>query len=284
MKLSTYEFAVLRYVHDRVTGEFINFGIIAYCKAKRKLLTQFKTRTARLSAVFPDMDRHHIKSVARHISSAIDIESERLQKELIFEDVTLESVIGRILKRDDSSLQWSDVSAGVTFSFEEEVDRIFHRYVTYHDSPAVRERRTEQDIWRDFEKKLKSFSAVERFAPKKISVRDDELEFKHAWKNGIWHCVEPISFDLSDADNMKDKAHRWLGQMTSIQDAREEFKLYMLVSKPQDEGLAAAFEKAVKILNKIPTNKELIFEEDASSLADAMMMRIQDHDHQGSSH
>ncbi|MNF59190.1 hypothetical protein D3C84_407720 [compost metagenome] len=284
MNLSAYEFAVLRYVHDRVTGEFINFGVIAYCKAENKFLAQFKTRTARLSAAFPDMDRNHLKSVTRHIFSALEMENGRLQKELMFEDVTLEGVINRILKRDDSSLQWSEISAGVTFKFEDEVDRIFHRYVTYHDAPTVRDRRTEQDIWRDFEKQLKNFSAVECFAPKKISVRDDELEFKHAWKNGIWHCVEPISFDLSDADNMKDKAHRWLGQMTSIQAAREEFKLYMLVSKPKDEALATAFEKAVNILNKIPSNKELIYEEDAGKLADAMRLRIEQHEQQDLPH
>lgn len=278
MKFKNYEFTILRYVHDRITGEFINFGVVLYCREEKTLIAKCKTRTGRISAAFPDFDRHHLKSVIRHIDSALNDAAKRLKNELCFEDISIDKIINRTLKRDDSSLQWGSISSGITLDLNSEIERIYQRYVTFHDTPVARDRRTEQDIWRDFERHLKSFTDIDHFQPKKITVRDDELEFKHAWKNGMWHCVEPVSFDLADADNMKDKAHRWLGQMTSIQNANEEFKLYLLVSKPKEKGLEKAFEKALNILRKIPTDKEVFLEEDADKLASAMKDKIDLHD------
>ncbi|MHC8321241.1 DUF3037 domain-containing protein [Pseudomonas sp. GB2N2] len=278
MKFKNYDFSILKYVHDRITGEFINIGAVIYCKEDKLLKLKCKSRTTRISAIFPDLDRTHLKSVLKHISNRFNEINNRIKEGLDFEgDTPLSSFIAETLKKDDSALQWSNVSSGLSLAPSLELDKIFERYVSFHDAPEARERRTEQDIWRDFEKHLKSFVPTETFSPKKISVLDDELEFKHAWKNGIWHCVEPVSFDLSDADNMKDKAHRWLGQMTSIQNSSEEFKLYLIVSKPTEQKLAGAFTQALSILRKIPTNKKIFLEDEVEELALEMKSKFDSH-------
>ncbi|MDN3223496.1 DUF3037 domain-containing protein [Pseudomonas nunensis] len=278
MKFKSYDFSILKYVHDRITGEFVNIGVVIYCKEEKLLKLKCKSRTTRVSAVFPDLDRNHLKSVLRHITKRFDEINSRIKTGLDFEgNSPLSSFIFETLKDDDSSLQWSKISSGLSLSPTLELDKIFKRYVCFHDTPDVRDRRTEQDIWRDFEKHLKKFVPPETFSTKKISVLDDELEFKHAWKNGIWHCVEPVSFDLSDGDNMKDKAHRWLGQMTSIQNSHEEFKLYLIISKPKEQKLTNAFNKALSILRKIPTDKEIFLEDETDKLALEMKSRFDKH-------
>jgi hypothetical protein len=56
-------------------------------------------------------------------------------------------------------------------------------------------------------------------------AKDDEIDFQHAWKNGAWHCLEPVSFDLLRADSIREKAHKVLGELTSLRDATEPFKV-----------------------------------------------------------
>ena len=63
-----------------------------------------------------------------------------------------------------------------------------------------------------------------------------------------WHCLEPVSFDLSSADSLREKAHKWLGQLLSVKEAKEPFKVYLLLGEPQNENLRPAFDKAVSIL------------------------------------
>lgn len=278
INFTSFEYSILRYVHDTTTGEFINVGVVLYSAPQASILAKCRNTISRLSGVFPDLDRVHFRKMMRLVNSEFSGIDMKLRSELRFSpDATLGSYLHSVIPKDDSSLQWSEVHTGITVSLNDELGDLFSRYVTKYDAPQVRERRTEQDIWKDFEKTLEAFSLPESFAPKKISVRDDELEFKHAWKNGIWHCVEPVSFDLSDGDYFKDKAHRWLGQIASIKGSSEEFKLYLLVSPPKEKRLQPAFDKAVSILRKIPVQSSIFLEDDAVSLAAEISKEMNEH-------
>lgn len=278
INVSSFDYSVLKYVHDTTTGEFINVGVVLFSAQQNKIISRFRNTISRISGVFPDFDRVHFRRTMRHVGHRFEEIDRRLNCELMLSPESLRSYIHTVIPKDDSSLQWSEIKSGVAFgSLDDELDDLFHRYVARYDAPHARERRTEQDIWKDFEKTLEAFSLPERFESKRISVRDDELEFKHAWKNGIWHCVEPVSFDLSDVDYLKDKAHRWLGQISSIQAAKEEFKLYLLVSPPKEIGLHAAFENAVSILKKIPVANEIYLEKEAERLASQIKMEMNEH-------
>ena len=118
---------------------------------------------------------------------------------------------------------------------------------------------------------------LRHFQPKKIAVQDDEVEFQYAWKNGVWHCLEPLSFDLAAAETIRDKAHRWLGHIASVRNATEPFKLYLLIGAPQQEQLQPAFLNAMSILGKIPGDKEIVLENEASSLAARIAQEIDAH-------
>ncbi|MGH8629446.1 MAG: hypothetical protein ACREU7_01605 [Burkholderiales bacterium] len=107
--------------------------------------------------------------------------------------------------------------------------------------------------------------------------QDDEVEFQYAWNNGVWHCLEPLSFDLAAPESIRDKAHRWLGQMASLKDAPEHFKVYLLVGGPQQDDLRPAFANAMSILQKIPGDKEIVLEQDAPQLAARIQREVEAH-------
>ena len=187
----------------------------------------------------------------------------------------------QILPRDDSSLQWSPMGGGVTEDPSQTLNSLYERMVIRYEQQPQSPHRSDTEVWRRFKRDLEERRLLHFFQPKKIAVADDEVEFQHAWKNGVWHCLEPISFDLSDVDNIREKAHKWLGQMASIQDAPEKFKLYLLVGEPQQPQLKLAFENALSILRKIPAAKEIFTEDQASDLAKAIASEVTTHEATG---
>jgi hypothetical protein len=44
---------------------------------------------------------------------------------------------------------------------------------------------------------------------REIVADADTKTFSKAWKNGVWHCLEPVSFDLVDGSSIHAKAHRY---------------------------------------------------------------------------
>ena len=112
---------------------------------------------------------------------------------------------------------------------------------------------------------------------KTIRSEIDELSFKHAWKNGAWHCYEPLSFDLADLDGIKSKAHKWVGHLSAVQSALEQFKTYFIVDAPSDLGLKRAFDDAIAILGKSPVEVEIFKEQEADELVSLMTQEISSH-------
>jgi hypothetical protein len=76
--------------------------------------------------------------------------------------------------------------------------------------------------------RLAELKLADRLQPKTIASPFDRVEFDHAWKNGKWHCFQPLSFDLANEETIREKARRWAGQMLALKEATEPFKLYFL--------------------------------------------------------
>ena len=186
-----------------------------------------------------------------------------------------------VLPPDDSSLQWSPPGSGLSENLSQTLEGLFDRMVTRYDERPQQERRSDEEVWRKYRRSLESRQVLKHLQPKKITVQDDEVEFQHAWKNGVWHCLEPVSFDLSSADSIREKAHRWLGQLLSVKDAKEHFKVYLLLGEPQQPALRSAFDKAVSILRRLPVDSEVVREERAGEFSEQFAREIEAHEKKG---
>lgn len=270
-------FSVLRYCHDLVSGEFVNVGIVIFSPHERRFDFKIRCKSARISAFFNSAKGDAIRKQLRAIESGL----KRLNPQngiLDLEDSDLISIVKKVLPVDDSALQWSTPQQILSRSMEKTLADLFERFVMKHDDEGrTKSKKSEQEIWAKFKKSLPDSKLLYAFENKTISGRDDEIEFEHAWKNGIWHCIEPVSFDLSSPATIKEKAHKWLGQITSISDTREEFKLYLLTAKPSDQTLNEAYEKAVKVLSKMPIQTEVIEEENFINFGRKLEKAIQHH-------
>lgn len=274
-----YSYSVLRYIHDVTSGEFVNVGVVLYAPKARYLSAICRTTYGRLNKVFPGMNAEHFKSLMRHIQNSFEVQGERLSSELPLTSPSgVLEIAQSVLPKDDSSLQWSPAGSGRTDNPAQALEKLFDRMVMRYEERQASSSRTDDDVWRHFKRDLEERQILQRFQPKTISVQDDEVEFQHSWKNGKWHCLEPISFDLAAAESIKEKAHRWFGQLASIQGAADQFKVYLLVGAPQQENLQPAFQRAMSMLRRLPGEKEIVLERDASDLAARIADEVAEHE------
>jgi len=270
-----YAYSVLRYVHDVATGECVNVGVVVTALDGSFVAGKFRTTFLRIKQLFPSLDGEAFKARMGSIQRAF----ERLDEEAISSvtadrpDVAIDRYTRAVIPVDDSSLQWAASGSGVAIDRREVLADLYKRFVTHYDHAGAAERRKDDDVWRKFRSELEKRNVLARLQEKTIAVADDAVKFEHAWKNGAWHCYEPVSFDLASAAAIREKAHRWLGQISSVQTAPVDFKVYFLVGKPGDEDMREHYIKALSILKK--SDVAQIVEEDAAesfsiAVADAM--------------
>lgn len=276
---TAYTYTLLRYVHDAASGEFANVGVVLLAPGANYAGAVCRETYGRIGKMFPDLDRDGFKSLMRYIESRIGELGERLRGELPLDPMPADAgMLARsVLPHDDSALQWGPVGGGLCDDPARKLEDLFVRYVTRYDERSAAKTRTDDEVWSRFKRALEDQSVTGRLQAKKISVADDEVEFAHAYKNQQWHCLEAVSLDLALAESIKDKAHKWLGQITSVQSA-EPFRVYFLVGAPQAPELQESYRSALKILAKVPVEHEIVTEEFAGGFADRFGMLVAAHE------
>lgn len=274
-----YSYVTLRYVHDVVTGEFANIGVVVYAPDLRVLETRFTTSYERLNAIFLKIDHAHFRSLMRYLSSRFAEMAEELQNSLDLLPVAgIHELVRRVLPPDDSSLQWSPAGGGLSDDLPKTTQTLYLRLVERYVKGTESASRTDEEIAKPFKLRLERKHVAQKVSEKRIEAKDYQYKFDFGWKNSIWHLYEPVSFDLVNPSSIVEKANTWLGRGTALSDAREEFKIYFLLGEPKDPANHQAFEHARHLLEKIPGNKRLVRESEVEAFADEVAGEITKHD------
>ena len=266
-----YSYTVLRYVHDIVSGEALNVGVVMHAPAESFLKVKTRKTIGRLKHVFPDLDRQAFIEAMRAVDRGLAVIAKSAKGEPLFNgQLDARGFALKVLPHDDSALQWSEVGTGRTADEAKTFGRLYERYVAHYDRKSER-RRTDEDIWRPIREKLLEREVHVHFEPKLVSGTQDKITFEKAWKNGRWHAYEPVSFDLADADNIRAKAHRWRGHLSSVAEgARDDIELHFVLGRPQNTSLMRAYEGAKKILKGAKFATEVIDENDVDDLVNTL--------------
>ena len=277
-----YTFSILRYVHDPVTQEFISIGVAVYAPDAGFLRAVCTTHYARITRMFTKIDGNRFRQLTRYIQEQVSAIGESLSKDLPFEPgLPMEQLLARVLPPDDSSMQFSRAGAGLSEDLEKTTAELFERYVERYALPSESSRRNNEDVWKVYREPLERRHITSHLAPKRIVAPNYEYEFQRAWKNGVWHLYEPVSFDMMDVGAIVEKANRWVGRAASLNDSTESFEIHMLMGEPQDPTLQAAFGKAQNILRKMPGKVQLIRENEAEAFAEEFERELKQHEKVG---
>jgi hypothetical protein len=273
-----YTYTVLRYVHDVVTGEFVNVGVLLYAPKSNLVKISVRTSVGRIKHVFPDLDRQAFLSAVMAAERSVKKISKGLEQgDLLAEFGDAASIARQVLAADDSSLQWSPLSGGLTEDAEKTFDRVYRRYVSQYDAKSPH-RRSDDEVWRPVRQLLQEKNVPIEFNEKIIAGTSDEIVFKRAWRNGVWHAYEPLSFDLADAEGIKDKARRWRGHLEAVHDGlQSNLKLHFIVGAPQNHALLGAFQNAIKILRDAAFRPEIYEEDEIPQLVSKIEDEVRGH-------
>ena len=140
-----YTFVTLRYVHDVMTGEFANVGVVLYAPSERYLQARFTASCERLNALFLRIDHAHFRNVMRYMTNRFEELQAEIGEGL---ELTPVQVIGELVRQvlppDDSSLQWSPMGGGFSEDLNATVQEVFARFVErYTRQPRMDAKRRE---------------------------------------------------------------------------------------------------------------------------------------------
>ena len=181
-----------------------------------------------------------------------------------------------IVPRDDSALQWSEVFSGLTSDPAATFERLLNRLVLRYQEKQQPPKKSDDQVWRTFSRALEGRNLVSHLQEHQIQAKVETVRFKHALKNGKWHLMEPVSFDLGSHESITDKAKRLLGQMSLLKSHSSEFRMYFLVGEPEEIEVQEGYQKALQILEEIPCDKRIYPESMADDFA-AELERVASH-------
>jgi hypothetical protein len=148
-----YTYTVLRYVHDVMTGEFINVGLVMHVSGQEKILARALAGSSRVKCIFPDLDQDAFASSMRAAQRALSKPFHSAQNAMSF--------ASDVIPKDNSSLQWSPEGSGlsddVTQAFERLYDRLVTRYEKQDQKPTIDVKETTRQF--SFASTLEAFEA-----------------------------------------------------------------------------------------------------------------------------
>lgn len=266
-----YTYVLLRYRHDPLAGEFVNVGVVLHAPADGYLDAKVRTAIgARLQRMFPGADRDSVVNGLNVIARGLRKMNERGEgSDLLYRQADAEAFARRALPHDDSSFVWGPLGAGLSADPARTLIKLYERFIARHDEEErPRSARDDAAVWRPVRDKLVSRQIAHLLESKVIRAPTDEVKFEHAWKNGAWHVCQPVSLDLASAENIRDKAARWLGHLSALQRSTETFIPHILTGRPSDPALHDDYRRALETLRLTPGRVDVIDEAETDRLVD----------------
>ncbi len=243
-------------------------GVVLRDSKTGAICSRIRKSTGRIKATFPDLEREAFVTAMRSVERGIK-RASKTEGGLLPAYSGAAAFARRVLASDDSSLQWSPEGSGLSDNLSATLDRLYGRFVSRYEQPS-KHRKSDEDVWRPVRDGLLARGVALKLEPKVIASPTDQIEFKHAWKNGFWHAYEPVSMDLVDSDGIKDKARRWRGHLDAVNDGgiTEQFVLHLILGAPTNPDLTPAFNKAIDILSKAPFSPKIYQENQIGDLVE----------------
>lgn len=276
-----FEYSVLRYMHDAVTQEFVNIGVLLFSAEEAYLGLQISPRYKRVSQMFDGIEPLAYRRARRSVEKAAKRVAGSLKQGSLFEEFSngITDIISKILPTNDAALSFADPAQGLTDDLDEELNYLFNRLVEFYAPKSTRSSRTDQEVWVEYVEAFRKRNILPHLTKVTIPTKAFNVEFQHAFKNERWHPIEPVSFDLTNKSYIQEKAAKWIGKAVSLATSNEVGTLYILSGKPSDPSLGSAYEAAKRGLEEMTYGIDVRFveEDNLESFSDEFEAFIANH-------
>lgn len=279
--MNTYHYQVLRYMPDRVSGEFVNLGIVLYEPQTQKLVSKFFDKITRVSGFFPTINSRHLASSLKFLQKEFDMISNRLISEFSFEKKnSLDVIIRTVLPKDDSSLFFTETKEILEINDEIAINTLYKRFVLTYVEETERDYINDKEVWtKIYRSYFETYGISTHLKSHIVKTQLDTWTFDKAWKNGVWNCFETISFDLVKSESIKDKVYKWSGKVNELQTSKEPIHVFLLSKFPEEHRELDTFikRKLGKIQFPNDITIELISEDNVEKFAKKIKKQIEEH-------
>lgn len=232
--MKKYEYSILRYLHDQVTDEFINVGIILFSSEEKIVLFKSIESAKRISDFFNGVDGKRVRYLISSITSSVSNINKALSEELNFDGFNkIEKICDNIIPKDDSALFFSESKKGRTLDYQLAINNLYDKMVSKYESSYVKKSLSDEDVWNSFYKKhFDDYHITSKLSEKKILTAHDSFDFDLCWTNGRINIYKPISFDYVDIERIKMKIYRWDGILRELITSNNNISINFLSKKP----------------------------------------------------
>ena len=254
MNLERYSFCFLRYVHEPLSGEFANVGVLLWAPQSRFLGFRASQKYSRLSHFFHGYQHQDHRQLIARIETQFQKLAARLsdpQAVLTFPEdpESARDLALKVIPHDDAALQWSLSGGGLTESPSVELEVLFQEAVARHYDSVEEARRDDSAVYREvFSKAFDTPVVKARMTSHEIVTPLASHLFPQAWQNGVWNVYQALSFDLKVGETIRNKAHRWESLTRFLCQSPENPKIHLLLGAPSGEQLKD-YAKAKDVLN-----------------------------------
>lgn len=260
----SYQYQILRYRHDHLTGEFANLGLVYFDGKSDELHWCFEDKKyGRLSQFFGDtVQGGFILATLKQMNKRLNkMRESGLQR---FENV--EALTTSLLPPDDNGLYFSESWQGRHFEHKLAFDELYTRIIGQYQEESIK-RQDDAYAWKNVYKQyFDRYNLTSKLHKHQIKTNTDTFDFKHTCKNGVWHCIQPLSFALKNDGSVKDKIYKWDGFARELLTAKEPMKVYLLSIFPDNQELTELLQKKLNVQDE---NVEIrvVGEQEANAIA-----------------
>lgn len=278
--MKKYQYQVVRYIHDRTTGEFVNVGIVIYMPGEQLLKSKFINKFSRLTQFFNEFNGHALLNTLRCFDKELNVISKRIASSDLFESYSsIEEITNSILTNDDSALQCSLLKRGIDISCQAAIDDLFNSLVNKYNHEADKESHDDKYVWRKvYKKHFDELGITNKLKEHTVQTNHDLIQFDKAWKNGVWNCYQTLSFDLKRTDSIKSKVYKWSGILNELENSTESLHLYFLTISPKKNKTIKKFIEDTLNRQGKSLQVSIVSEQHAASFANSVKTEIENHE------
>jgi hypothetical protein len=276
--MKNYQYQILRYVHDQFTGEFVNLGVVLYSPDNMFLKTIISHKYGRVTALFPNANGKFLLRILKNFEISVN-KIEKQLAQLFVPSENLSGITKKILPNDDSAIMLTEVKYGIDIDLEVALSDLYKDLVEKYIESNEEQSLTDDEVWR---KKYKSFfdkySLTNKLISHEVITNNDSFVFEKSWKNEIWHCYQPVSFDLLTVEAIKNKVYKWSGILREMSTVNEKIHITFLATIAKQRKELNIF--VINSLNQ-DTDKvkiDIVLEEDADEFAKNVSVLMEEHE------
>ncbi|MCF8248195.1 MAG: DUF3037 domain-containing protein [Saprospiraceae bacterium] len=279
----TCQYTLLQYQHSLLLGERLNVGLLVVFPHLKKLYFRHPANLKRLKAVYPQVPEQVLKNYFQGFIRKTELLNKQPE---LFSGYNIETdpadfIQSEFLIADDSALQFCKARTALQFSPSPEVvvEQLYNLHLgLYEAEEESRDQHNEAFLSQQYKKLIREqhpevFSRNLIHENHVIEKLGNHYQFDYAWQNGTLNLVKPVSFDLLKPESIVNKATRYFGEFTLLEDEADaqQLRFDVLLAKPRHRQLFKTHDNALRLLEK-PRHVKLVEE---TKLADYSQLTLQ---------